>query len=205
MILNKLSGRRRQLFRSSQHVLLSSQILVELSDVIPCTSNELPRELPDTPTERTRYKLPTESAAAARETSPGCAICINGTVYGDRNSTDDYSDKLLPLLLRRIEEPGDGVSFRKGASIRETTFASLSLQLHKSYWMLHFGNCEHYFLIDQIRLLHASDPPPSAYPLTTHITPPLLDLCRACSKVPAVYAIDGDIFGETLFVKCGPC
>lgn len=56
------------------------------------------------------------------------------------------------------------------------------------------------------RMRHSTDPPPSRYPLTTHLTPPLLDLCRACNKVPAVYAVLGDMrLGESPLVLCAPC
>ena len=55
-------------------------------------------------------------------------------------------------------------------------------------------------------LYHPSDPPLQAFPLTTQITPPLLDVCRACNKVPAVYSITGDLrLGESPFVICRPC
>jgi snRNA-activating protein complex (SNAPc), subunit 3 len=55
------------------------------------------------------------------------------------------------------------------------------------------------------RLLHPSDAK-FGYPLTLHITPSLLDLCRACSKVPAVWSIVGDVrLGETPCVLCDPC
>lgn len=57
-----------------------------------------------------------------------------------------------------------------------------------------------------VSLRYSSDPPVSSYPLTTQITPPLLDLCRACNKVPAVYSIIGDIrLGESPFLICRPC
>ena len=55
------------------------------------------------------------------------------------------------------------------------------------------------------RLLHPSDPQ-FGYPLTLQITPSLLDLCRACSKVPATWSIVGDIrLGENPCVLCDPC
>jgi len=55
------------------------------------------------------------------------------------------------------------------------------------------------------RLAHPLDPP-SGYPLTLHLTPTLQDLCRACSKVPAVYSIVGDMrLGESPCLLCAPC
>lgn len=39
----------------------------------------------------------------------------------------------------------------KGAPMHETKFNSLSLRLHTPYWLMHAGNCEHFFVIDDIR------------------------------------------------------
>jgi snRNA-activating protein complex subunit 3 len=109
--------------------------------------------------------------------------------------------------------------------MHDTPLSSLSLRVGEPYWLLHHGNCEHFIVIDQIRyaappslpslsycltllqysLQHPSDPP-SGYPLTIQFTPPLLDVCRACARVPAVYSIVNDArLGETPCPMCGPC
>jgi len=37
-------------------------------------------------------------------------------------------------------------------------------------------------------------------------TPAFLDLCRACSKVPALVSVVGDVrLGESPCLMCGPC
>jgi len=55
------------------------------------------------------------------------------------------------------------------------------------------------------RLQHPSDQH-SGYPLTVQVTPPLLDLCRACTKIPAVWSVVGDVrLGESPCVMCEPC
>ena len=121
-------------------------------------------------------------------------------------------------LVTHISEP-----LTIGSKMHETTFSSLSLRLNHPYWLVHHGNCEHFLVVDQIRyvcsrhtrrlvgrpfflsLLHPHDPP-SGYPLTTQVTPPLLGNCRACSKVPAVYSIVGDMrLGESPCILCAPC
>jgi snRNA-activating protein complex subunit 3 len=123
-------------------------------------------------------------------------------------------------------------------SIYDTPLSSLTLQLNQPYYLLHQGNCEHFIVVEQIRLVHSSDPsltsvlppaaavpvqsPPSSpllsstlipapastslYPLTLQITPPLPPLCRACTKVPAIYSIVGDMrLGESPCVLCKVC
>lgn len=122
---------------------------------------------------------------------------------------------------------------KASTSIYETSLSSLSVRLNQPYYLLHQGNCEHFIVIDQIRLLHPADPSPNSqiasaqphtsspsssaisthlgaiqdpYPLTIQITPPLPPVCRACNKAPAVYSIVGDIrLGESPCVLCNVC
>jgi len=187
------------LSRSSQHVLLSSQTLGDLFEAIPCCSNEIPDPRTSDDGRVTGY-----DPANPTRGSVGCVLCINGVAYGDGQSEEDYSDKLLKHLDN--SPTAKRPPLNKGTSLHDTTFTSLSFKLHEPYWLLHSGNCEHFIVIDQVRLRHLLDPPFSAFPLTTQITPPLLDMCRACNKVPAIYAISGDVrLGESPFVMCGPC
>ncbi|OCH95162.1 hypothetical protein OBBRIDRAFT_768316 [Obba rivulosa] len=198
-VYDKLSWGHKLLSRSSQHVLLSSQTLGDLFEAIPCCSNEIPESRTSDAGRVTGYD-PAQSSRG----SAGCVICINGTAYGDGQSEEDYSDKLLKHLstLPAAKRP----TLEKGPSLHDMTFAALSFKLHEPYWLLHAGNCEHFVVVDQVRLRHHLDPRCSSFPLTTQITPPLLDMCRACNKVPAVYAVIGDVrLGETPFVICGPC
>lgn len=132
--------------------------------------------------------------------------------------------RLMDYLQGLSDEPRPSVI--QGPPMHDVTFESINIRLHQPYWMVHCGDCEHFFVIEQIRyvsrplypsiiitlrracdrLHHSSDPPVADYPLTTQITPPLLDTCRACNKVPAVYSILGDIrLGESPFVICAPC
>ncbi|EDR11887.1 uncharacterized protein LACBIDRAFT_313793 [Laccaria bicolor S238N-H82] len=163
--------------RSSQHALLSSQTLHDLLKVIPCTSNS-------------HAPGGVEPISASGN---GWVICIENYAYGDGSpDQEDYAE--------------GSSSFLKGSTtVQETQFSSLSIRVNEPYWLLHQGGCDHFIVFDQIRLRHSSDPP-SGYPLTSQIIPPLLDLCRACGKVPAVWSIVGDIrLGESPCMMCGPC
>ncbi|KIM91888.1 hypothetical protein PILCRDRAFT_809875 [Piloderma croceum F 1598] len=229
-VYNRLSWGHNLLSRSSQHALLASQTLGDLFEAIPCTSNEIPEERMVNG-EIVGYETPT--AESPETGSSGCVICIEGKAYGDGISENDYADKLIAHFEKFPSSKRDPIA--KGpTSIYETLLSSLSLRLNQPYYFLHQGNCEHFVVIDQIRLLHPSDPspalipaatpvlvpsssPPSAapaailestnpYPLTLQITPPLPPLCRACSKVPAIYSIVGDMrLGESPCVLCKVC
>lgn len=195
-VYDRLSWGHKLLSRSSQHVLLSSHTLGDLFDVIPCLSNEIPE--PPTPS-----SCGTWGEASARGSS-GSVICLEDVAYGDGQSEKDYSDRLLECLQLLPEEKRAAV--QKGPPMHDAVLRSLQIRLHHPYWLCHAGDCEHFFVIEHLRAYHPSDPPVSSFPLTTQITPRLLENCRACNKVPAVYAVNGDIrLGETPFVMCAPC
>ncbi|KAG6903094.1 hypothetical protein C0995_006281 [Termitomyces sp. Mi166 len=173
--------------RSSQHALLSSQTLGDLFRVIPCISNEIISNDAQ------------DGDAQEPIQSEGCAVCVGDTVYGDGYCQEDYAQKLLNHLQTVSKDKPDLT--KAPTTIFETPLSSLKLQVNQPYWLLHKGNCEHFLVVDQIRLQHTSDLS-SGYALTLQITPSLLDLCRACAKVPAAFSIIGDIrLGETEVVS----
>jgi len=188
-VYNRLAWSHNFVYRGSQHAVLSSNTLGELYDVIPCPSNELPDESTVDGTFVGYDSVPSKHPN-------GYVVVIEDTAYGDGLTENDYAGKLAAHISKPLTI---------GSKMHDTLFSSLSLRLNHPYWLLHHGNCEHFLVIDQIRLLHAHDPP-TGYPLTTGITPPLLGNCRACSKVPAVYSIAGDMrLGESPCILCAPC
>ncbi|KAJ7496121.1 snRNA-activating protein of 50kDa MW C terminal-domain-containing protein, partial [Mycena galericulata] len=193
---NRLSWRQTHVSRSSRHVILSSQTLGDLFEMIPCTSHEIPEEILD------------EGRITGYQndvlTRPGCVICVEGFAYGDGESEFDYADKLIQHL-KTIPKESTALVTKAPTTMHDTPLSSLTLRIGEPYWLLHHGNCEHFIVIDQIRLQHPSDTP-SGYPLTLHITPPLLDSCRGCSKVPAVWSIVNDErLGESPCALCVTC
>ncbi|KAF8160817.1 snRNA-activating protein of 50kDa MW C terminal-domain-containing protein [Crassisporium funariophilum] len=192
-IYNRVTWGPSYVSRSSQHALLSSQTLKDLYNAIPCVSNHLPPEAGSS--DRTCDSADCES---------GCLICIEGLAYGVGEGQEDYAHKLVSQIDDMTHKSRPNVT-KATTSLQNTTFSSLSLRINEPYWLIHRGNCEHFLVVDQIRLAHPSDPL-SSYPLTLQITPALLDLCRACTKVPAVWSIVGDVrLGENPCVLCEPC
>ncbi|KAK7005660.1 expansin-like EG45 domain-containing protein [Favolaschia claudopus] len=193
----KLSWRQTHVSRSSKHIILSSQTLGDLFECIPCTSNELPEETVGDGNGVTGY-----SSDSPRR--PGCVICIEGLAYGDGESEVDYADKLIQHLQTFAKDSPPAL-IKATTSMHDTPLSTLSLRIGEPYWVLHQGNCEHFIVIDQIRLQHPSDMP-SGYPLTIQITPPAPDVCRGCTKVPAALSIVNDErLGETPCPLCIPC
>ena len=227
-VYNRLAWTYNFVYRSSQHVVLSSNTLGELYDVIPCPSNELPDESMVDGTFVGYDPGPSKHPS-------GYVVVIEDTAYGDGLTENDYARyaylfETVRTLVDDHLHPSSKLAAHTskpltiGSKMNDTLFSALSLRLNHPYWLLHHGNCEHFLVIDQIRqvfsfsntrcllvelflssLLHAHDPP-SGYPLTTGVTPPLLGNCRACSKVPAVYSIVGDMrLGESPCILCAPC
>ncbi|KAF9469917.1 snRNA-activating protein of 50kDa MW C terminal-domain-containing protein [Collybia nuda] len=185
---NKLAWGAGYAMRTSQHAILSSHTLEDLFKVIPCTSKDLGEvEL---------------GGVGQHHRANDCVICIEDVAYG-YGECDDYVDKLLAHLETISRQKS---TIKKGTTtICNTSIAALSLRINQPYWFLHQGNCEHFIVVDQIRFQHPSDTS-SIYPLTLQITPPLLDLCRVCSRVPAVLSVMGDVrLGESPCLVCDPC
>ncbi|KAI0675306.1 snRNA-activating protein of 50kDa MW C terminal-domain-containing protein [Trametes maxima] len=202
-VYNRQSWGQRILSRSSQHVLLSSQTLEDFFTAIPCTAKELPEEIVDDAGDIIGYKADIIEDDMAVDKHSEAAMCIEDVLYGDGKADNDYSQKVFSLCGTLPEEKRREVT--KGPPMGQTKWSSLTLRLHEPYWVLHAGSCEHFFCVTNIRLWHPADPA-SGYPLTTQVTPPLSEICRVCTKVPAVYSIAGDIrLGESPYLICGPC
>ncbi|EJD52566.1 hypothetical protein AURDEDRAFT_82215 [Auricularia subglabra TFB-10046 SS5] len=187
-------------FRISQHALLGSQTLTDFFNIIYCPFMRLTADLviDDEP----------EPAGLPLGTTD-CVMCIEGVAYGDGANTPDYSDR----LLRHIEKFDDAAPPRllpltKGAPMHSTRFLDLpAVRINEPYYLLHQGDCEHYFVLDQIRLLNADDPR-DGYPQTLQSTPQLQmsSICRICSKLPASVSLVGDKrLAESPCLMCASC
>ncbi|KAL5528536.1 hypothetical protein ACEPAF_7672 [Sanghuangporus sanghuang] len=197
-IYNRLSW-GNHLSRSSQHAVLASQTIGDLYDVIPCPSNEIPHEL------RTEEGDGDIVGYNSDELPPhrGAVVCIEGVAFGDGQVEDDYSVKLVQQMELLPEKKRKCIT--KGACMHDQRFVDLTIRVNEPYWLLHQGTCEHFLIIDTIRMLHPNDPK-EGYPLTLHIAPPIIDLCMACSRVPAALSIVDDIrLGQSPFKICQPC
>lgn len=60
------------------------------------------------------------------------------------------------LLLAPYERPRRTQPYVKGPPIQDVTLRSLTLRINEPYWMMHRGNCEHWFVVDEIRRVRLS-------------------------------------------------
>lgn len=61
------------------------------------------------------------------------------------------SDIPLPLPLSPYEQPKRSTPLQKGPPFHAVPLRELTLRISEPYWILHRGNCEHWFVIDEIR------------------------------------------------------
>lgn len=187
--------------RSSSHVLLSTQTLGDLYDIIPCPSKEQPSEVRDDEEKLTGYDSKSPDMA-------GYVICVAGIAYGDGLEVEDYADKLCQYLKESGKESSSTqppMTLHKGPNVHEEPLGSLKFALHFPNWILHHGSCEHYFVVDQIRLQHPSDPR-VGYPFTLHVAPPMRGKCRLCENLPAAFSLVNDLrMPDTPYLICREC
>lgn len=55
------------------------------------------------------------------------------------------------LLLAPYERSKRTQHYVKGPNIQDVALRSLTLRVNEPYWMMHRGNCEHWFVLDEIR------------------------------------------------------
>ncbi|KAG5219670.1 snRNA-activating protein of MW terminal-domain-containing [Salix suchowensis] len=148
-----------------------------------------------------------------------CVMCIEGLAYGDGQSDPDYAE-----CVDRLDARGEATKDHESRLHPRHDQAGLIITPNRRTVL--------YAPPRQLRALHCRRPNQaiastlhqcteiltsshrlrrptdllSDFPITTHITPVLLDLCRGCCKVPAVYAIVGDVrLPESPCVMCEPC
>lgn len=206
--------------RLSQHVFLSSNTLHDIYTAIPCISKDYP-QVTETAVDENCFILIEGKAYGdgGQNDYAGSAYAV--VLFCWLTCSRSHLIQHLELSAKK-KKPQLEVT-RADTSMKDTKLSSLSVRVGEPYWLVHQGNCEHFCVVDQIRYgqlfdlcldlhayrlcrrAHPSDPT-AGYPLMIQTTPPILDLCRACTKVPATWSIVGDSrLGESPCTLCGPC
>ena len=209
--------------RKSQIALLGSQTLKDLHDSIPCISNSLPKEA-DLSDNDSGCVICIEGLAYSIQADNDYAEYLFLSSTLPASGADGFSHSKLVNHLDTLVKKTSNSVIKAPVALQDARLSSLCVRLNEPYWLIHRGNCEHFVVVDQIRwaskrtstslrgfvdqesrLIHDTDPH-TGYPLRLQTTPALLDLCRGCSKIPAVLSIVGDVrLGESPCVLCGPC
>lgn len=108
--------------------------------------------------------------------------------------------------------------------LADTPFHTLPIRLNHPYMFIHQGNCQHPFVIEEIRyastciqtacilnlrissLRQESDPSASQFPFTTYTPIVLRPKCQICSRASATMSVVGDErLGENPSLVCDGC
>ena len=150
-VYNRLTWSYNYVYRSSQHVALSSNTLGDLYNVLLCPTKELPDE-------STVDELLVGYGSGPSKHPSGYVVVIEGTAYGDGLTENDYARYVFLsfkanhnrwLSSKLVAHTSKPVTI--GSKTHEMPFSSLSLRLNNPYWLVHHGNCEHFLVVDQIR------------------------------------------------------
>ncbi|GJJ06337.1 hypothetical protein Clacol_000528 [Clathrus columnatus] len=216
--------------RTSQHVLTSSSTLKDVWDCVSCMfkgHGKMPKEIVGSESHEgmgqaeMKHKVVGYQSVSEEDDHDSVVVTIGNNVYCDGYGTPDYADRLLShiellkptvntgmtpeLMLAPYERPKRTQSYTKGPPLENVTLRSLTLRINEPYWMMHRANCDHWFVVDEIRLQNPRDPI-SRYPITLQRTPTLRPLCRICGKIPATLSVLNDMrLGESPFLVCTPC
>ncbi|CAH7669942.1 snRNA-activating protein of 50kDa MW C terminal-domain-containing protein [Phakopsora pachyrhizi] len=204
--------------------ILSDQTLSDLKDAMVCAADRIPRSLDDSKWSPDRW-------------ISGSVIEIENILFGDhRDLSSDKSDYALmihevaPKITKREIEPiysnplmcsdnqvGSSVPHQDDPKLRVSKFGmesvrfdQLNLRVGEPYWLLHQGNCEHLFTIDEIRAIHPTDPKPSKkinpYPITTFLSRLNSLKCRVCDRDPAsLITLEDEMVSESPCYLCLTC
>lgn len=193
--------------------ILSTQTLADLRDVMNCVADRIPQ------TSNDRW--------IDGKWEAGSVIMIENVLFGDRRKISGSTDKLdYGLLLHQlapsvIQLPSESVTTTclsndpkiaqvSQLGMEDVQFMQLTVRIGEPYWLMHQGNCEHLFTIDEIRAIHHSDPKPSAgsnpYPITTFLSRLRSRNCKICERDPASLAIlDDELVPESPCHTCLTC
>eukprot|EP01133_Synstelium_polycarpum_P010579 gene10579-12308_t len=147
--------------KTQDFIVLGSQRLTELRDKLYCLKDKI---------------LDGEYRKSA-------FFFINGIFYNDMrdNNSISYASPIIDWLRRKGKDPG-----YTERSMDAYTFLDLSLSIGEKYLYCNQGNCEHFIVFTQIRMINGTDSfKRSDYPLATHQVKLRRRKCKVCEIYPA--------------------
>jgi snRNA-activating protein complex subunit 3 len=162
--------------KTQEFLVLGSQLLTDLRDCMYCLNDHI---------------------INGRQTRSGYFF-IEGTFYNDmRNPSNiDYSKTVLQWLREneryQEEDLGNGKLFQS-KKMEETRFYDLNIRLDEKYLYCHQGDCKHFIIFSEMRLIHESDDQNFyAYPIRVFQSRIRRKKCLICDIYPAKWVTYND-------------
>uniref|UniRef100_A0A5S6QKB9 snRNA-activating protein complex subunit 3 n=1 Tax=Trichuris muris TaxID=70415 RepID=A0A5S6QKB9_TRIMR len=179
------------------YLVLSSQKLTELRDVIFCANDCTP--ITKRVNNSENVNMP------AKDVFTGGFFYFNGVFYNDfrKEGSIDLSIPILEWAERRSRSVGPFTT----AKMEETTFKELNIRLGQPYVYVHQGNCEHLLVFSDIHFAHKSDPQDiSWYPVDFTKRAKTIYHCEACQDNYARWIVHAkERLPQPTMLFCEPC
>jgi len=163
------------------YCVLSTQYLTELRDRFQCQIDYIvPGDFSEDPG--------AEKETRNRDIYPSGCFFIENTFYNDFRTPGsiDYSEPIVEWAKKKQ------LSDFKQADMAETRFIDLDIRLGQPYVYLHQGNCEHFFIFTDVRLLSPDDCfDRTCYPVVHNVLRSHRVRCRACDTFTATWMTSG--------------
>jgi len=174
--------------KSQEFLLLGSQPLTALRDVIDCASDK---------------------GIGAENTRFSAFFFIENVFYNDlrHENSIDYSESIIKWVNERNRYTHPGLGLYSSNSMERTLFNDLSIRIGFQYLYCHQGNCEHFIVFTELRSIKNSDPKnKSLYPLQTFQGKLRRKKCRICNIYNAKYIVYDDYLSpESPCLYCENC
>ena len=185
--------------RIQEFLVLSTQRLTELKDAFYCLQDQCPVEIDTDPS-------PTATQSTKNQSG---FFFIDDTFYNDtRAATNtDYSEAIIKFVESGVSSFWSTFLPLKKASMEETRFQDLTIQVGKKYLFCHRAKCEHIIVFTEIREVSpADDSNANSYPKQIYQSKYRQRKCTICDRSVAKWITSEDTFSiEDPSYYCSEC
>jgi hypothetical protein len=202
-------------YRMQEFLLLGSQPLTDLRDALYCLSDFVASAIEPPCPSKPGAALQNEKVDRLNSRTKKMSssyFFVEDVFYCDTRAdkSEDYANTIMewgsdPARQTQPNNPFKSLKLAHGESV---CFQDLAWRIDQPYLFTHQGNCEHIFIVKEIRLLDPKidDTVFDAYPKPVFMSKINRHKCQMCNLFPAKYITVGDIHaGESPCFFCEHC
>jgi snRNA-activating protein complex subunit 3 len=156
--------------KTQEHCVLASQKLTDLRDALYCLSDHL----------------------GSHENLKSAYFFIENTFYNDMRGPGNinYSEKVIEWADENELYRQTGAWPLYSKKMEDVTFYDLNLRVGEKYLFCHHGNCKHYIIFSEVRLLNDQDEKnANCYPMMTYQSKIRRRKCHICDICSAKWVV----------------